>query len=48
MVFHGTERLDVIKMIKPNVPYDPGQMTLTEAPENMVSLVEANFSRHSF
>lgn len=30
MVFHGIERLDVIKMIKLNVPYDPGQMSLTQ------------------
>jgi len=43
MVFQGTERLDVIKMIKLNVPYDPGEMALTEASKNMVSLVEVNF-----
>jgi D-ala-D-ala dipeptidase len=40
---HGTERLDVVKMVKLSVPYDPGQMALTEASKNMVSLVEANF-----
>ena len=42
MVFQGTERLDVIKMIKLNVPYDPGEMALTERSKNMVSLVAAN------
>src|SRR6202171_695322 len=43
MVFHGTERLDVIKMIRLNVPYDPGEMSLTEHSRQMVSLVESNF-----
>jgi hypothetical protein len=43
MVFHATERLDVIKMIKLNVPYDPGEMSLAAAAKQMVSLVEANF-----
>jgi GNAT superfamily N-acetyltransferase len=43
MVFQGTERLDIIKMIKLNVPYDPGEMALTQASRNVVSMVEANF-----
>jgi hypothetical protein len=43
MVFHGTERLDVVKMIKLNVPYDPGQMSLTEESKKAVSLIEVNF-----
>lgn len=43
MVFHATERLDVIKMIKLNVPYEPGELHLTEAAQKMVSLVEAAF-----
>jgi RimJ/RimL family protein N-acetyltransferase len=43
MVFKGTDRLDVIKMVKLNVPYDPGEMILTERAKQMVALVEANF-----
>lgn len=43
MVFHGTERLDALKMIKLNVPFDPGEMTLTEKSKKMFSLVRSNF-----
>lgn len=40
MVFHKTERLDVVKMIKLNVPYEPGGMLLTEKAGEVVSIVE--------
>lgn len=40
MVFHGTHRLDVIKMLKLNVPYNPGEMKLTELAQTVVSIVE--------
>jgi N-acetylglutamate synthase-like GNAT family acetyltransferase len=40
MVFHGTERLDVIKMLKLNLPYAPDGMELTESAKEIVSLVE--------
>jgi RimJ/RimL family protein N-acetyltransferase len=43
MVFHGTHRLDVVKMLKLNVPYDPGAMTLTDSARAVVSVVEAGF-----
>jgi RimJ/RimL family protein N-acetyltransferase len=43
MVFEGTERLDVIKMIKLNVPYDPGEMSLTTASREVVALVQEGF-----
>jgi len=43
MVFQGTERLDVIKMIKLNVPYDPGEMSLTPASKKVVALIEEGF-----
>ncbi len=43
MVFHGTERLDVIKMLKLNIPYNPGDMALTDAGRAMVELVGANW-----
>jgi N-acetylglutamate synthase-like GNAT family acetyltransferase len=43
MVFHGTQRLDVIKMFKLNVPYDPDEMELTESAQEVVSLVERGF-----
>jgi GNAT superfamily N-acetyltransferase len=43
MVFHGTHRLDVVKMLKLNVPYDPGEMTLTDEARAVVSLVESEF-----
>lgn len=43
MVFHGTHRLDVVKMLKLNLPYDPGEMTLTDPARAVVSLVESAF-----
>ena len=43
MVFHGTHRLDVIKMLKLNVPYNPGSMTLTDSAQTVVSIVEDGF-----
>ena len=45
MVFDEWERLDVVKMIKLNVPYEPGEMKLTERSKAMVSLVETGFIR---
>jgi hypothetical protein len=39
--FHGTERLDVVKMIKLNIPYDRGETKLTERAGEIVSMVEA-------
>lgn len=43
MVFHGTERLDVIKMLKLNIPYEPDGMMLTDSAKEIVSLVERGF-----
>ncbi|HEV3468682.1 MAG TPA: GNAT family N-acetyltransferase [Pyrinomonadaceae bacterium] len=43
MVFHGTHRLDVVKMLKLNVPYDPGEMKLTDAARAVVSVVGNGF-----
>lgn len=43
MVFHGTHRLDVIKMLKLNVPYNPGAMKLTDSAQEVVNLVENGF-----
>ena len=43
MVFHGTHRLDVIKMLKLNVPYQTGDMKLTEPAKAVVSIVEREF-----
>lgn len=43
MVFHNTERLDVVKMVKLNIPYEPGNMKLTEKAKEMVSIVKAGF-----
>lgn len=42
MVFHEWERLDVVKMIKLNMPYEPGEMKLTEKASEVVSIVEQN------
>lgn len=44
MVFHGTHRLDVVKMLKLNLPYDPGEMALTDPARAVVSLIESAFS----
>jgi GNAT superfamily N-acetyltransferase len=43
MVFHGTHRLDVVKMLKLNLPYDPGEMKLTDPARAVVSIVESGF-----
>lgn len=43
MVFHGTHRLDVVKMLKLNVPYDPGKMELTEPARTVFEIVEKGF-----
>jgi GNAT superfamily N-acetyltransferase len=44
MVFHGTHRLDVIKMLKLNVPYESGGMQLTAKAKEVVSIVDRGFS----
>ena len=43
MVFHGTSRLDVVKMLKLNVPYERGEMKLTESAKAVVEIVEQGF-----
>lgn len=43
MVFHGIERLDVVKMLKLTIPYDPGPMELLEPAQRVVSIVEQYF-----
>jgi hypothetical protein len=43
MVFHGTHRLDVVKMLKLAVPYQSGDMKLTEPAKTVVSIVEGGF-----
>lgn len=43
MVFRGTERLDVLKMVRLGVAYAPGELALTEAARVMRSLVEPSF-----
>ena len=43
MVYDEWERLDVVKMIKLNVPYEPGEMRLTEKAREVVSIVEQGF-----
>jgi RimJ/RimL family protein N-acetyltransferase len=43
MVFRGTERLDVLKMVKLNTRYAPRMMVLTDAASAMCSLVEPSF-----
>jgi len=43
MVFHRTERLDVVKMLKLNVPYQKPEMKLTERASEVVSMVEREF-----
>lgn len=47
MVFHGNRRLDVIKMLKLNVPYNPGEMELTDPARKAVSIVEIGFKLSS-
>ncbi len=43
MVFHGTKRLDIIKMLKLNIPYNPIEMKLTDSAREVVSIVESGF-----
>ena len=43
MVFHKIERLDVVKMHKLNVPYEPDEMELTESAKAVVSIVKDGF-----
>ena len=47
MVFHGNRRLDVIKMLKLNVPYNPGEMELTDPSRKTVAIVEERFKLSS-
>ena len=44
MVFHGVERLDVVKMMKLAVPYDPGDLALTDAAREVTGIVAASFA----
>jgi RimJ/RimL family protein N-acetyltransferase len=43
MAFHGTRRLDVVKMLKIKEPYELGEMKLIESAGNIVSIVEQGF-----
>jgi hypothetical protein len=43
MVCHNGLRLDIVKMIKLNMPYDSSKMELTERAKKAVSLVEGSF-----
>jgi hypothetical protein len=47
MVFHDSDRLDVVKMIKLNIPYESGPMSLTEAAQKVVDIVELRFAAAS-
>jgi GNAT superfamily N-acetyltransferase len=47
MVFHGTERLDVVKMIKLNTPYQPGDIALTAKARETYTLIQREFSAPS-
>lgn len=44
MVFHGTHRLDVVKMLKLNLAYNPGEMKLTDEAKALVEIVETQFT----
>lgn len=44
MVFHNACWLDVVKMIRLNVPYRSGEMALSERAGEAVSLVEGNLA----
>ena len=48
MVYDEWERLDVVKMLKLNVPYEPGEMKLTEKAQEVVSIVEQGFRSAQF
>ncbi len=43
MVCHNNSRLDVVKMIKLNLPYGSSKMKLTKKAEKVVSLIEGRF-----
>jgi RimJ/RimL family protein N-acetyltransferase len=43
MVFHGTERLDVVKMLKLNLAYNPGELKLTDSAKALADIVEMQF-----
>ncbi len=45
MVFHGTSRWDIVRMIKLNVPWDLGQIELTEPSQKYADLVTPAFQR---
>jgi ribosomal protein S18 acetylase RimI-like enzyme len=47
MVFHGTERLDVVKMLRLNERFDSGQMLLTESASAVFSMVENSLREFS-
>jgi hypothetical protein len=46
MVFHNGSRLDVVKMIKLNSPYNSSGEVLTRAAQEVVSLVKAGLDSH--
>ena len=45
MVFHGTSRWDIVRMIKLNVPWDLGQIELTEPSQKYADIVTPAFER---
>jgi RimJ/RimL family protein N-acetyltransferase len=45
MVFHGTHRLDVVKMLKLNLDYAPGEMMLTDSARALAAIVETQFGQ---
>jgi N-acetylglutamate synthase-like GNAT family acetyltransferase len=47
MVFHQTARWDVVRMIKLNVPWDPGHLELTEPSQEYADLVVPAFQQAS-
>jgi hypothetical protein len=47
MVFHQTARWDVVRMIKLNVPWDPGHLELTEPSQEYADLVTPAFQQAS-
>ena len=40
MVFRSTERLDVIKMVKLNDRYEPGEMEMTDEAKKVFAIVD--------
>jgi hypothetical protein len=47
MVIHNTHRLDIVKMIKLEIPYDPSGMRLTPEVRKIVSIVEKGFRSYA-